>query len=222
MSATNSRNGSRRNDAPTNGAAHGEYRAAVPSVQTGEDTSHAGLMAALDDAKRTASLMAKVTYMARTRYGIRVQDAHDIFNDAVATYLVVHMRYPAEDNHFGLLVGIFHRKSLEFLGASKRANRVAERLVRKLRADRPTLARGEDPEGDVSDRVIRDEDATLIRHAVESLTPEGRDLLLALAEGRATRLEMIRSLGINRNTFDTRLRALRLRLLKTLRTPGAV
>src|SRR5262245_56396087 len=69
-----------------------------------EDTSHAGLMTALDDEKRTAALMAKMQFMARTRYGIRAQDAHDIFHESVATYLQIHGRYPPGDNHFGLLV----------------------------------------------------------------------------------------------------------------------
>lgn len=187
-----------------------------------EDTSHDGLMEALADDRRTSSLLAKVTYVARTRYGIRAQDAQDIFHESVATYLQIHSRYPPRDNHFGILVGIFHRKALEHIGASQRSDRVAERFVARLRADRPNLARGEDPEGTVADKVIRSEDATLIRAAIDALTPEAREMLVSLAEGRATRLEMIRALGINRNTFDTRLRALRLRLKKNLETSGVL
>lgn len=201
----------RKNDAPTTTAA------ARP-----EDTTHAGLMEALRDERRTAALLAKVSYMARTRYGIRAQDAQDIFHESVATYLQIHGRYPAGDNHFGLLVGIFQRKALEFIGASQRQGRVAERLVTRLRAERPAVARGEDPEGDVTERVIRDEDAMLIRDAIEALSPEAREMLLALAEGRTSRLGMIEDLGINRNTFDTRLRSVRLRLKKVLETAGVI
>lgn len=201
---------------PRNGAA----AVAVPAQA--EDTTHAGLMAALRDPRRTETLLAKVSYMARTRYGIRAQDAQDIFHESVATYLQIHGRYPSGDNHFGILVGIFQRKSLEFLGAAQRQGRVAERLVTRLRAERPAVARGEDPEGDVIERVIRDEDAGLIRSAIEALSPESREMLLALAEGRTSRLGMIEDLGINRNTFDTRLRALRLRLRHVLETTGVL
>lgn len=196
--------------------------AAVPAHDAAEDTSHRALMVALRDERRMAALLAKVTYMARTRYGIRAQDAEDIFHESVVTYLQIHDRYPARDNHFGILVGVFQRKSLEFIGASQRKDRVAERLLARLRADRPDLARGEDPQGDVTERVIRDEDAQLIRDAIEALSPESRELVLALAEGRATRLEMIESLGVNRNTFDTRLRTVRLRLRRALESLGVL
>ncbi len=71
-------------------------------------------------------------------------------------------------------------------------------------------------------RVIRDEDAQLISAAISTLSDEGRELLLTLAEGRMTRLELIESLGINRNTFDTRLRSLRLKLKETLLRQGVL
>lgn len=194
----------------------------VPPGAADGDTSHAALMAALEDDDRSRALLAKTSYIARTRYGIRAQDAQDIFHESVATYLTIHTRYPEDENHFGILVGIFHRKSLEFLGAVKRSGRVAERLAAKLRADRPTVARGEDPEGAAADAVIRAEDAKLIRDAINSLQPDSRAMLLALADGECSRLEMIESLGINRNTFDTRLRVLRLRLKRMLGANGVM
>lgn len=219
MTATHTRDA--KNGRPA--AKSGTSDALVPAGEpVREDTSHDGLMAALADVQRTASLQAKVSYMARTRYGIRVHDAQDIFHESVATYLSIHSRYPAGDNHFGILVGIFQRKALEHLGARSRTDRVAERLVTRLRAENPNVSRGEDPEGTVTDRVIREEDAHLIRSAIESLAPDAREMLLSLAEGRTTRLELIRDLGINRNTFDTRLRALRLRLRKSLETSGVI
>jgi DNA-directed RNA polymerase specialized sigma24 family protein len=179
-------------------------------------------MAALADCARTAALQAKVAYMARVRYGIRPGDAPDIFHEAVATYLTVHGRYPPSDNHFGILVGIFHLKALEHIASRQRTDRVATRLVSHLRADRPDVARGEDPKGTVTDRIVRDEDATLIRKAIGSLAPDAREMLLALAEGRASRLELIEKHGLNRNTFDTRLRAIRLRLKKALESTGVL
>lgn len=196
--------------------------AVPPRPANGEETGHCALMAALSDAGRASALLSKVCFVARARYGILPQDAEDIFNESVATYLVIHGRYPPNDNHFGLLVGIFHKKSLEFLDGQERLGRVARRFVARLQSDRPELARGEDPGGPVVDRVVRDEDAGLIRAAIHSLSPQARELLLTLAEGRMTRLEMIQSLGVNRNTFDTRLRSMRLRLMRTLADAGVI
>ncbi len=191
-------------------------------AHAGEDTSHRALMEALSDAERLAGLHSKVCFIARARYGIRPQDADDIFHESIQTYLGVFSRYPEGDNHFGLLVGIFHKKCLEHLSARERDGRAARRFVDRLRRDRPVVARGEDPKGPVVDRVIRGEDAELIRAAIAALSDEARELLLALAEGRASRLELIEALGINRNTFDTRLRASRLRLKATLEQRGVL
>ena len=187
-----------------------------------EDTTHAGLMLALADESLASALIAKVCFLARARYGILPQDAEDIFNESVLTYLAIHERYPPGDNHFGLLVGVFHKKSLEFLDSRDRQGRVARRFVARLQAERPDVARGEDPSGAAVDRVLREEDAALIRGAIATLSEDARELLLALAEGRMTRLEMIQALGINRNTFDTRLRAVRMRLKQVLAESGVV
>lgn len=187
-----------------------------------EDTSHDALMEAMSDDRRVAALFAKVCFLARARYGILPQDAEDIFHEAVATYLSIHERYPPQDNHFGLLVGIFHKKSLEFLDGKDRRGRVAKRFVARLQADRPDVARGEDPSGAAVERVVREEDANLIRAAIGSLSGEARELLLTLAEGRMTRLEMIETLRVNRNTFDTRLRGVRLRLKRALLESGVL
>lgn len=187
-----------------------------------EDTSHDALMRALADPEATNTLFSKVAFIARARYGIQIQDAEDIFHEAVATYLTIHSRYASGDNHFGLLVGIFQKKALEHLGARERDGRVKRRLVHKLQADRPVVARGEDPKGAALDRVIRAEDAALIRAAIASLNDEGREVLLTIAEGRRSRLELIEELGVNRNTFDTRLRAARLKLRDRLQRQGVL
>ncbi len=187
-----------------------------------EDTTHSGLMAALGDETRATALLSKVCFLARARYGILPQDAEDIFSDSVVTYLKIHQRYPLNENHFGILVGVFHKKSLEFLDGRDRSVRVARRFIARLQAERPELARGEDPSGAAVERVLREEDATLIRAAIASLPVDTRELLLKLAEGGMTRLEMIEALGINRNTFDTRLRAVRLRLKEALENSGVL
>lgn len=187
-----------------------------------QDTSHAALMEALRDDVRAATLLSKVCFIARARYGILPQDAEDIFHEAVVTYLAIHSRYLVGDNHFGILVGIFHKKAFEFLDSKDRLGRVARRFVVRLKADRPEVARGEDPRGAAVDRVVREEDAALIRDAISRLSEDARELLLTLAEGRMTRLEMIKALGVNRNTFDTRLRGVRLRLKRTLSESGVI
>jgi RNA polymerase sigma factor (sigma-70 family) len=187
-----------------------------------EDTSHAALLAALGDDVRAAALFSKVSFLARARYGIRPQDAEDIFQDSVVTYLAIHERYPPTDNHFGILVGVFHKKSLEFLDSEDRNGRVARRFVARLQADRPVVARGEDPGGPAVDRVVREEDSALIRAAISTLSDDARELLLALAEGRMSRLDMIQALGVNRNTFDTRLRSVRMRLKRVLADSGVL
>ena len=197
-------------------------RPRAPSRRRGEDTSHAGLMAALHDEERTRSLVTKLTFMARSRYGLRPDDSEDVFHESVTTYLSIHGRYPPNDNHFGLLVGIFRKKCLEHLGSRERSARITRRFVARIQNERPDIARGEDPKGPTVGRVIRREDAELIRAAIASLSGEGREMLLTLAEGRKSRLELIEEMGINRNTFDTRLRALRLRLRDTLRRGGVL
>ena len=54
------------------------------------------------------------------------------------------------------------------------------------------------------------------------MTPPFFYLMLTLAEGRLSRLELIAELGVNRNTFDTRLRALRLKLKERLHRAGVL
>ena len=203
-------------------ARRGRQRAPSAAPRRSEDTSHEALMAALADEEAARTLFSKASFIARARYGLRIEDAEDVFHEAVATYLVVHSRYGPNDNHFGLLVGIFHKKALEHLGARDRSGRVARKFVARLRSDRPGVARGEDPKGAAVERVIRDEDAALIRAAIDSLNDEGREILLTLAEGRLSRLELIAELGVNRNTFDTRLRALRLKLKDRLENSGVL
>ena len=185
-----------------------------------EDTTHDALMAALNDERRTLELKSKVCANARSRFGIQLHDAEDIFHEAVLTYLGIHVRYTERDNHFGLLVGIFHKKCLEFLGRLERQGRVTRRMAANLQANQPFVARGEDPKGPAVERVIRREDAAIIRDAIDALEDESQEILLDLAEGRVSRLELIDRLGINRNTFDSRLRSLRLRLKRDLAESG--
>lgn len=185
-----------------------------------QDVSREALAAALADARRVATLLAKVTYMARRRYHLQSCEAQDLFQDAVETWLRVNRRYPPDDNHFGLLIGIFHRKALEHLDAKRRDQRLADRLIAKLFLESPLTLRGEDSQGDTVTQVIRSEDARFISEAIGALDPAVRSMLLALADGSVTRREIIAQLRLNPNTFDTRLRALRLELRNGLAPYG--
>ncbi len=184
------------------------------------DVSHAALMRDLADVESVKRLLATLSARARTRHGIAASDADDIFQDAVVTYLLVQGRYPGLVNHVALLVGIFQKKSLMFLTDASKRGRQPGRLVARLRADRPAVARGEDPLGTTLDDVVRKETCSLIRDAIASMAEDRRELLLALAERRASRRELIAAMGLNPNTFDSRLRSARLRLRGDLRRVG--
>lgn len=189
---------------------------------TREDQSHAALLAALADARRTARLVAMAAAIARSRRGIRTDDAEDLFHDAVVTYLQIQSRYPDEVNRFGLLVGIFHKKVLEFTATSQRRQRGLERFARRLASDRGHSLPGRDTAAPADGSIIREETSAAIRASIASL-PEGiRSVLVALAEGRKRRLELVRELGISCNTFDSRLHVARERLRRRAVAAGAM
>jgi len=183
-------------------------------------TSHADVLRALGDAERTRSMLEDFRGYARRRQGLSAADADDVFQDSVATYLVVRLRYPADANHFGLLFGIGRMKARMLLRRVASRGRAKRRFADLLRARRPEAARGEDAGGTVLDRVVRAESSALIRGVLASIATERREMLLALAERRSSRLEMIAAAGAKPSTFDTRLRSARLGLLRSLRAAG--
>lgn len=185
-----------------------------------EKNDRAALMAALADEVLVNKLCAKMCFLARSRYGMLPQDGEEVFHEAVLTYLLVGERYPATDNHFGLLVGIFHKKAFESMKKSGRRESMAQKLLNRLRGECPDKANGQDPQGSAADIVVRSEQACLIRRAIKSFDCEELRWLLLMAEGHKTRLQLIEELGINRNTFDTRIRDTRLRLRQLLQESG--
>jgi RNA polymerase sigma factor (sigma-70 family) len=204
----------------TDGASVRRGWGAEPAVR--QDLSHAALLAALADAERTASLVAMAAAIARSRRGIGTGDAEDLFHDAVVTYLQIQHRYPADVNRFGLLVGIFHRKVLEYTATSQRRRRGLERFVRRLESERGRRVPGRDVDAPADSRMIREETAAAIRASIESMPESIRSVLLALGEGRRRRLELIRELGISPNTFDSRLHVARERLRRRAVAAGAM
>jgi len=153
-----------------------------------------------------------VTAVARRRYGVQVTDAEDAFQDSVLTYLRVRGRYPADANHFGLFVGIFHRTTLTSLKRSRQRRHILERLATRL----AHAQRAFDPAHAPDAAALRAERTTAIRAAVATLDRDAREALLPLAEGRHSRLDLIARLGVNRNTYDSRLRVARNRLRRDL------
>jgi DNA-directed RNA polymerase specialized sigma24 family protein len=184
------------------------------------ESSRAELMRALGDAERAGTLRDTLRARARRHHGIRSDDADDVFQDAVTTYLIVNGKYPDDANHFGLLFGIFRRRSQMFLRADRTRRRANDRLVERLLGRRPDVARGEDPRGTTLDRLVRDESASLIRRAIAAIEADRRDLLLAFAERRASRLDLAAAGAVNPDTLDSRLRSARRRLMRSLEAVG--
>ena len=170
------------------------------------------LAATLANSDQEAALRAMVTAVARRRYGVQATDAEDAFQDAVVTYLRVRGRYPADANHFGLFVGIFHRTALTSLKRSRQRRHILERLATRL----AHAQREFDPANAPDAAALRAERTTAIRAAVATLDRDAREALLPLAEGRHSRLDLIARLGVNRNTYDSRLRVARNRLRRDL------
>jgi DNA-directed RNA polymerase specialized sigma24 family protein len=183
---------------------------------------HEALMSALGDATGFASLLARFRGLAQRRFGIRGSDAEDVFEEGVVTYLVVHGRYAADQNHYGLFLGILRNKCLERHDRSRRGERSLRRLGSALLRERSRATRGEDPHGDALEGLVHAEEAARIRAAIAAIPEQTRTWLLAMAEGRATRTQTIRALHLNRNTFDTRLRALRKRVRRELAAAGVL
>jgi RNA polymerase sigma factor (sigma-70 family) len=161
-----------------------------------------------------ARLREMTRSMARTRHGIQATDAEDVFQDAVVTYLQIRGRYPPDANHFGLLVSVFELKSREFVSRNGRRGRG----LRRLAAHTPRTP-VEPPADELAERA---ETAKAIRDSIAHLAHDARRVLLQLARGRRRRLELIAELGINPNTFDSRLRQARERLRHELAAHGAL
>jgi DNA-directed RNA polymerase specialized sigma24 family protein len=92
--------------------------------------------------------------------------------------------------------------------------------MERLRETAPHRVQGLVIDESVLDAIVRIEEADAVRAALAELSTEAHALLLMLAEQEVTRLKLIEILGVNRNTFDTRLRALRRKLKQLLREHG--
>jgi len=171
---------------------------------------------ALSDSCGHARLSTIAARVARRRYGIRAGDADDVFQESALTYLLVRPRYARDANHFGLFFGIFHRTALKFLSSARGRAAKLERLGARLAHER----RAPDESSSPAASTLRAERDAAIRDSVAALSEGARGPLLDLASGCVRRLDLVARLGVNRNTFDSRLRTARRKLRRELARRG--
>jgi DNA-directed RNA polymerase specialized sigma24 family protein len=122
-----------------------------------------------------------------------------------------------------IIYGIFRRRCQVISKrelSHDRQRRKFRRIMERLRETAPHRLQGLVIDESVLDAIVRIEEADAVRAALAELSTEAHALLLMLAEQEVTRLKLIEILGVNRNTFDTRLRALRRKLKQLLREHG--
>ena len=167
----------------------------------------------------------KLTYFAWRKYRIDSEHAEDIVQNAVATYCEVKGRYVAEENQYGILVGIFYKKCLEYIDQAQRESRQLKTFCTKADAQRENhwLTPEETREQkSVLGDLVRREDGRIILTALADLRPESREMFRLMAEEELDRKDMIQRTGVNKNTFDTRLRTARIELRDELRKKGVL
>jgi len=176
----------------------------APQTDEGVDEFAATLGSSL----RVARLRREVTRIARRRLGIRADDAEDLFQDSVVAYLEMRHSHRPDENHLALFVGVLHRMARASLATARRRARGLDRWATRFTHDRRGLDARSSPDAGAR-RAERD---AAIRGAIAAMSHDVREALIALADGRCRRLELIAQLGINRNTFDSRLHKARSRL----------
>jgi RNA polymerase sigma factor (sigma-70 family) len=165
----------------------------------------------------------RLVYLAWRKYGIAAEDAEDIVQNAVTTYCEVRSRYAEEENQYAILTGIFYKKCLEFIDRSTRDQRQFQSYCHMADAQRE--CRYLTPEdrrrnGSVLAELVQQEDGQLILSALAEIRPQARELFRLMIEEEFERREMIRHFGVNKNTYDTRLRAARKELRELLSSKG--
>lgn len=164
-------------------------------------------------------LRGRLIWVAQKRYGIQPHDAEDALHNAMATYMEIGGRYPADENHGGIATGIFYKKCLEHIDRSAREQRKLQRAVGAARAGRngssAVVLDGEMRTPQPEEELMEAERSADVRAALAALSSEHRELVGHIANG-ASRQELIERYGVCKNTFDTRLRNLRLKLVDAL------
>lgn len=167
----------------------------------------------------TAQLESRLLYLARRQYRIPRDTAADLVQASLVVFLEVQHRYPREDEHARILVGIFRNKCREHIEKSLRATRALSGLrasVESGEAPIPAVRARDRATGGVLGEVVRLEDGRRVMEALANLRPQARELFRLITEEGLTRKELIGRLGINPNTLDSRLHAYRRELRKLL------
>ncbi|MEN8150982.1 MAG: hypothetical protein ABFS86_14265 [Planctomycetota bacterium] len=179
----------------------------------------------LTERREFEQVRRKLAYLAWRKYRISAENAEDIVQTAVTTYYEVKSRYEGEENQYAILVGIFYKKCLEHIDASQRENRKIKKFRAKpeVQKENPFLQPERDREQkSVLGDLIGREDGSLILSALAGLKPESQELFRLMLEEDYDRKDMIRHFGVNKNTYDTRLRAARLELRASLEQKGVL
>lgn len=175
------------------------------------------------DARSAERLRRQLLQLARTRYGIAADAAEDVVQNALTSYLEVRHRYEAGSNSQAILFGIFFKKCLEHIDRTCREKRRLNRYCSTadaarqnpwIRPDAPAQAPG------VLQQLVRNEEGTRIREAIDRLRPGSRKLVQMITTRGLGRQALIRDLGINQNTLDSRLHACRTELRGLLARDG--
>jgi DNA-directed RNA polymerase specialized sigma24 family protein len=176
----------------------------------------------LSDPVTFSTLQRKLTYLAWYKYHIRIGEAEDIVQIAVAAYLQVRHRYWDQKNQFGIFRGIFCKKCLEHIDRSVRAKKKLEKYMKapKARAANAFLQ----PEGfgqgnSTVNQLIRGEKGRMILEAIEEMREDAREMFDILIDGQG-RKGLIARYDINKNTLDTRLHVFRKELREKLVDKG--
>jgi RNA polymerase sigma factor (sigma-70 family) len=171
----------------------------------------------------TAELESKLLYLARRQFRIPRDVAADLVQSSLLVFLEVQHRYPRIEEHPQILVGIFRNKCREHIERSVRAARALNGLKASAESGDPTIAavRARNrSNGGVLGEVVRQEDGRRVIRAIESLRAPARELFRLITEEGLSRQELIRRLGTNPNTLDSKLHAYRKELRRILRRDG--
>jgi len=175
------------------------------------------------DAEERTRLSARLTYLAWRWYRIPNDVAEDIVQAALVTLIEVRDRYPREEEHQVILVGIFRNKCREHIDKVMRAARGLRALRAAAQsgdASIPVVPSEPTTEDGILDELVNREDGQIILEALGELRPHAREMFRLIIEEGCSRQELIERYGLNKNTLDSRLHAYRAEFREILTRRG--
>ena len=180
-------------------------------------------MAGILDTDERERLGARLLYLAWRWYRIPNEVAEDIVQAAVVTFIEVRERYPREEEHQVILIGIFRNKCREHIDRVMRATRGLRALRAAARAGDsavPVLPADSTAEDGILHELVNREDGQIILEALGELRPRAREMFRLIIEEGCSRQELIERYGLNKNTLDSRLHAYRAEFREILTRRG--